>query len=345
MKTLPFKSSLILAILMFILPGCLNIQFITDVHRDGSISQMIVFEGDSTEITKARFALMNEPDWKKEWTRIDKEKSKLVVTKEFRSVKELNASMNPADTSLLLIRVNSTLDKKFRWFFTRFTFEETIQRANPFIGLNYKDFLNEEEIRLISMNDDNRKADPKYDSVSYKATEKKFEDYLLRSMYEDFYQQVTSILKEDKSLSLTPEELAQNKENIYHFLMDSTQGDRPEAILDGFGRIFKSQAFQVIKEKYLDRFDEFAQKLSFYQESSDDSYKFNIRMPGLLLQTNSTKIEGSQANWEIGYYEFFFRSYTMKAESRVVNAWAFIVAGIILLAALAGFVILFRRKR
>lgn len=358
MKKSFFKTSLILAILFLMMPGCLNIWFTTDIHPDGSIGKTIVIEGDSAEIVDVHLALMNEPGWKKEWTKIEgdknnpngstednKDKFKLTLSREFKSVQELNKSMNPADTNVFTIRTNSTLHRKFRWFFTRFVYEETILNANPFKKLNYHDFLSEEEVRLICMTDEAREADPKYDSVIYKQTDKRYEEYLFRSMYEDFYERLLPILNEDKSLTLTVQELDNKKETIYHFLIDSTKGDSPEAILDGFGKVLQNPAIEVIKSKYINRFDGFSRKLAFYLESSDDSYKFNIRMPGLLLSTNSNKIEGSATNWEVTFDDFFFRDYTMTAESRMVNTWAFILAGLILLAAMAGLYSVARRKR
>ncbi len=345
MKSITFKTSLILAILFLAMPGCLTIWFTTDVHPDGSIGKNIVFEGDSAEIVDVQLALIKSGDWKKEWSKIEKDKWKMTISKEFKSVNDLNSITNPPDSNLLGIRINSTLQRKFRWFFTRYIYEETILMANPFITLDYRKFLTDEEVRLIRLTDDGRKADPKYDSLNYKKTEKKFENFLFRNMYEDFYQRLYSILVEDKSLTLSKQQLDGNKENIFEYLIDSIKGDNSEDILTGFEKVLHHPDIQVIKSKYLSRFDEFQKKMKFYQSSSDDSYKFNIRMPGLLLGTNSSKIEGSTLNWEVTYYDFYFFDYTMKAESRMVNAWAFIVAGLILLAAIGGFVSLIRKKR
>ena len=351
------KTSLILAILFLMMPGCLNIWFTTDVHPDGSIGKTIVFEGDSAEIVDVHLALMKETDWKREWTKVEgdksnpkaskednKDKYKLTLSREFKSVQALNTSMNPADTNLLTIRTNSTLDRKFRWFFTRYIYEETVINANPFKALSYHNFLSEEEMRLICLTDNARASDPKFDSVSYKVTEKKFENFLYRSMYEDFYQCLVPILNEDKSLTLTIQELENKKDLIYNYLVDSIKGDKPAEILEGFEKVLNNPAIEIIKSKYLSRFDRFSKKMAFYLESSDDSYKFSIRMPGLLLATNSAKIEGSATEWEVSFNDFAFKDFTMKAESRMVNTWAFIVAGFILFAAFAGLFVAIRRK-
>ncbi len=340
-----WKTSLILGILILILPGCLDIWITTNINRDGSISQIIVFQGDSTEITEVPFALMKEGDWKREWTKPEKDKYKLVVTKEFKSVKELNQTMNPADTNLQVVRINSTLSRKFRWFFTRYVYEQTALTANPFKELDYHNYLNEEEIRLLSKKEDDRKEDPGFDSIAFKDTEKRFDDFIYGGMFENFYRTLTSILSEDKSLTLTKQNLDTQKDLIYRYLIDSTKGETPGEILEGFGQVVNHSDIQTIRTKYLSRFDSFQQKLKFHEAASDDNYNFAVRMPGLLLQTNSPKIEAAETGWELSYYDFFFKDYRMTAESRVVNTWAFIVAGLILLVALVSLIVTLIRKR
>lgn len=350
MKTLKFKNlrwkiSLTLGLVMFTLPSCLDIWITTQIQPDGSLEQTIVFQGDSTEIANVNFSFINETDWKKEWTKPEKDKYKLVVSKKFKSVKELNKTMNPADTNLQVIRINATLHRKFRWFFTRYVYSETALEANPFHGLNYHDYLTDEDIRLLALTEEARKTDPGYDSIKYKVTDKNFEEYLFRSMYEDFHRDLLTILSEDKSFTLSRKELDGNKDAIFRFLIDSVKDDKTDDLLNAVGKVVKHPDIETIRTKYSARFDNFQKKMAFYGSSSDDNYKFAIRLPGLLLQSNSQKIKGAEAAWDLTYNDFFFKDYTMTAESRKVNAWAFIVAGLVVLFALGSLVAAGFRKR
>jgi hypothetical protein len=344
MKNAPWKTGLIIGIMILIMPGCLDEWITTQIHPDGSLTQIIVFQGDSADVANPPFAFMKDEGWKKEWSKPEKDKFKLVMTKDFKSVEDLNKAMNPADTSLKLIRVNSTLHKKFRWFFTRFVYEETVLKTNQYSVPDYKTYLTEPQIKLLALTEEMRKNDPEKDSL-YKLAENRFEDYIIRSMYEDFYSQLLKILKEDKSLTMSQQDLDTKKEEIYRYLVDSTKGDSMENIIDGFSMVTKYPDLQIIKSKYKDRFEGFEKRMNFYLSTSDDSYKFTIRMPGLLLQTTSPEIKGSETNWQPSYMDFFFRDYTMTAESRMVNTWAFIVAGLVLLIALIGLVTLVLKKK
>jgi hypothetical protein len=345
MKNSTLKISLVLVIMALIMPGCLDIWITTQVNSDGSLVKTLAFQGDSAEIAEVRFACLKEEGWKQEWSKPEKDKHKLQISKEFKSVKELNESMNPADTTRLVIRTNSVLHRKFRWFFTRYVYEETVLQANPFRRLDYHKFLSDDELRLIGLQEESREADPEYDSLKYKETEKRFEDFLLRSMYEDFHQTLLSVLNDDHSLKLTAEEVNSRKEEIFHFLVDSVKGDSPEEILTGIGKKLNTTDIELIKNNHLNRFDGFRQRMEFFNVTNDDNYKFATRLPGILLETNSTKIEGAQAGWDLSYYDFFFRDYRMTAESRMVNSWAFIVAGMVVLAALGGMAVSLRNRR
>jgi len=341
-----WKISLILGILVLIMPGCLDIWITTQILPNGSIKQTIQFQGkDSAEIADANFAFLKEGDWKREWTKPEKEKFQLTISKDFKSVDELNALMNPADTNKHLIRINASLQRKFRWFFTRYIYNETVLMSNPFNSLDYHKYLSDEDIKMICLTDENRKNDPGYDSVRYKATENRFEDYLFRSMYEDFYRELQSVISDDQSLTLSIQELDSKKDTMFRYLIDSVKNDGTDDLLQGVGQVINHPDIQVIRQKYLNRFDGFRKKMEFYNSTSDDSYKFSIRMPGLLLQTNSQKIEGSDTGWELTYYDFFFKDYTMTSESRMVNKWAFIVAGLVLLIAVGSLFAALMRKR
>jgi len=90
----------------------------------------------------------------------------------------------------------------------------------------------------------------------------------------------------------------------------------------------------------------FQAKLDFFNECMDDNYHFTINMPGLLVETNSDKIESSRLGWEVDFFDFYFRGMLMQAQSRIVNTWAFIVAGLIVFLLLSGLIWnLFRKTR
>jgi hypothetical protein len=60
-------------------------------------------------------------------------------------------------------------------------------------------------------------------------------------------------------------------------------------------------------------------------------YKEEVQLPGLITGTNSSIIKGNQVSWQVESSSFFITDFEMYAESRVINNWAFVVAGIVVL--------------
>ena len=52
-------------------------------------------------------------------------------------------------------------------------------------------------------------------------------------------------------------------------------------------------------------------------------------MPGQLITTNTTLHEGETPYWKIDAYRLLPGDYTLEAQSRVPNIWAFIVTGLL----------------
>jgi len=55
-------------------------------------------------------------------------------------------------------------------------------------------------------------------------------------------------------------------------------------------------------------------------------------MPGLITGTNSAMLAGNQVAWDLFPMAFLLEDYTMEVESRVLNVWAFVLSGLVILA-------------
>ena len=62
-----------------------------------------------------------------------------------------------------------------------------------------------------------------------------------------------------------------------------------------------------------------------------ESFRMETSMPGLITGTNSTTLTGSQVSWDVFPMAFLLENYAMTVESRVVNIWAFVLSGLVLL--------------
>lgn len=346
MKTKTLLMTSALSSLLLFLPGCLDIYLTTQLFPNGEVEKTIVIKGDSTDIPNAPFFFMQDSGWSRKWTEGDEEgKKNLVLSRHFRSVRELNKAMNPPDTTLMTIRVQSTLKRQFRWFFTYLEYSETILRADPFKTHDWREFLTEEELRLIKISDEEkRKADPGYNEDLYKKTEENYLKFIMRSTFDSFMNSLKLALASGTGNQNLDRLLSSHREDLFQYLVDSTKSDDADSLLMALDNYFNTKEFSQLSERNPEPFLQFNDKTEFNSSLGVNSYKFIIRMPGLLMKTTSTQIQGVESRWELAYEDFYFDDYTMSCESRIINKWAFWVAGAILLLALGSFVLaVFRR--
>jgi hypothetical protein len=86
-------------------------------------------------------------------------------------------------------------------------------------------------------------------------------------------------------------------------------------------------------------------KQEFFLSLDTDSYANEIIMPGLILDTNASTVEGNKAVWKFKGNRLFWENYVMRVESRVVNTWAIWTTAGLLLAGLAGLLVASIRRK
>lgn len=331
--------------LLFVLPGCLDIYFTTEIKPNGEISKTVVFEGDSSEILNAYFPFMEDESWDREWIYIDKDKSKLILSKTFKNAKQAGLDLNP-DDSIPMIRFQPELKKKFRWFFSYYEYTDLLLATNPFNKIDWREYLTEDEVDLIPMDQEDMESDPRYIKEDFETAEKRLEDYLLNSGFEEFFQLFIQALRNTDGISLKEEDVVIRKQELFKLAVDADDNDSVEGILASFFGILDSTDVSKIGAQNMGILEYFDQKLDFFEEVFDDNLHFTIRMPGLLISTNSDQIEGNSLSWEVDSFDSFLKDYPMTAESRIVNIWAFVVAGIALAILLFSLIwSVFRRKK
>ena len=335
---------LIIPLLLLPLQGCLDIYLTTEILPNGQIVKTIVIEGDSTSILDSYIPVLNNETWESEWFVVDDDKQKLVLTKTFKNDKEFNIDMNPQD-SMPAVRVTADLKRRFRWFFTYLDYKETLLPSNPFNKLNWEDYMTTDEVELIAMDEEERELDPRFNNAFYKQTEQKFEDYMYRSGFEEFYVLFVKAIMETTNSMIKVAELEKHKEEIFQYALNETNFEELENLIEAFEAILGTDKVRSVNTNNPENIIYFNNKLDFFNECMDDNYIFTIKMPGLLVETNSNEIEGSNLSWEVDFFDFYFIGLTMQAQSRIVNIWAFIVAGgVILILLLSMIWNIFRQK-
>jgi len=325
---------LTLLIMIMVLSACEhNVYMETTVHEDGSLDKTIILEtGDTTKnfvgigpgsgwtmMTHAIEDTANENKDDKKWN--------VTYQKKFVSAEEANAALAaPADT---LFRVSSKFDKKFRWFYTYLNYSDTYHTINR-MTLPPDDYVAQEDYAFIDRLPAEGTTISKADSLYLTELHKKiFDIYGVRAIYEAHYSLNEKLIRESGLEDRWLDTLKYHKENIYQQLVknQNVSEDFMYKSIDSLGIPFPM-------EKMRSRYDELYKledaKTNFINHASEGKYTHTINMPWNVVYTNADSVSVNQLIWSPPAIKFLLKDYTMYAEARKVNYWAFAVSLLVL---------------
>ena len=70
-------------------------------------------------------------------------------------------------------------------------------------------------------------------------------------------------------------------------------------------------------------------------DRAEGEYVNTVVMPGVIIATNASEVRGTTVVWRFTHEHLALMDYPMHVESRVINLWAIIVTGLVVLSALA----------
>ena len=333
-----------LVLLVLSSPGCLEVETTTRVNADGTIHRSVEISADSTTLASGDYPVALRGRWDSMITRDGKKKARLKASQTFPDVDALNAAIRGEPGRTLEFR--ATLEEQFLWFTTTFRYEETLARFYPFDLIPITDFVSPHEIDLFLHHGMEEEPYPTPgDSLALDDASDRFNEWEQRNRLEAFFQVLTTGVERAGDPQLTPERLASKKEEFYRLAIeekvpsDVHQLQKKAAVL--FGEAPVGRAVEANQEA----FDEYDRKVQFLGSVATAGLKSHVEMPGLITDTNAPAIEGSRVSWQDFKDYCYLRDYSMWVESRVINWWAIVLTGVVLMALVALFAVSAVRRR
>ncbi len=329
---------------MFVLPGCLDLGVDTTVNPDGSSDRTISMGLQSKTVPAEAFPRPSGEGWKIDWSQDTGRGGGYTYTasKHFATPEDLMREYNESsDTSVM--RVGISLSKRFEWFYTYYEYRELYGKKHPPYRVPVSAYLTDEELRRYSRGEEN-------DSLTAKL--KRWED---RNLFEAVYDAMAAAAEQLRDPALPVSLLAQHKEELASLVQekkpeeDSTEtqpgGKKRDDVAEALQKmaaILKTQAVFRLRPAIDTAIVHIVEADAKYK--TPDSWNCTLRMPGLLVETDGTGVEGNRISWKFKTGQLRFGEYEMNAVSRVANGWAFILTGLGLLVLLVAGFFRFRRR-
>ena len=330
-------------ILAIAFSSCRELTISTVVNKDGSFIRIVTVTGDSADV----FRPLNLPytvdnTWNKE-VAIDTNNDNnyiLTYTKLYKNSDIINQEISQDTGWRKKLHRTINVTKQFVFFYSYLNYTETIKASNPFTLIDYNDYITKEDLlwlgghKIAVNSSDSNRIDQAVD---------KAEAYLCEALTEEVITIFKIGLEQLNDPDISPVMAENYRDSIFNgfnrWELESTLD-----FVDSLAIWAKNDKVCKLKEISHTAYMELDSKIQFLEKMLDnENYKVTVKMPGILTETNSPSAEGNLVSWNVNTYSFLFEDTTMEVESRIINKWMFVLAGIILLL-LIGLTIFKSRK-
>ena len=335
-----FKYCILAAIAALMVTSCdKNVTMVTEINRDGTCARQ-VSTGDD--------CLLDDESWEEVAAQDTADQKMITLRRSFSSVEEMAA--NPIlSVCGEPVRSEASLQKRFKWFYTDYTFTETFAGWGDHFDIPITKYLSQDEASFmwtgypnltegmtgIDMID---KLDEIQERLEYWEYAIVFNCYckLITNHYEDI---VNPPVNREVFISLRDSIVDYGVKNGYDEFSEIRILLKDYFKSDAFNVFYSSKKNDDVKDEYDSEFESYFGPVS---EIIVLKAPYCLKMPGRVTDAG----RGTLADGVIQYrFEGGFLvpgDYTITASSRVVNVWAFILSAAVIILALAS--LLYRKK-
>lgn len=286
----------------------------TKINSDGTCERTIFVK--SVSDTSSSFPVPTDKSWE---SRIENDSVKekfYVACKKFDDVNQMNNEYRRTGK----IGIDIKYEKKFRWFYTYFNYQETYKSYFPFKNIALDSFLTKEEYAQYEKKD------------TSKVLKERLDEFEMRNTFEEFYGQLIDSVKSLNDPMLPVNVFLAKKDDFFNRRVDFFKNNRDniedqEKILGLKFRDKLGRQIDGIKKSLTSKYE--------FMSGVDGKYLNEVVMPGIILNTNANTVEGNKVSWKLDEKYFCYTDYSMTVESRIANTWATYATGAVLIIIVA----------
>ena len=346
MKTTNIVAALFVAL---IVASCgTDYRMVTTLNRDGSAIREVYAKGDSAfmsgNISSNPYLFDIKSGW--EIVRLDsamkynffgkEERFNVKVSRSASSIDLFSKELSYDEDKKPFTAPEESLTKRFRWFYTNYTFTGIYKKLNYNTPVSIDKYLSKEEQNLwtrgnfsiysvmngIEMND------------LLSEIEEKFLDWYYRNCFEI---SLNCIKKLSGEIIIETD-----KDNIYDLIVEQKpEGDiSPERVCKALDSYYRTTHFTELYKKSENNIDQEFERATSIVNIINNTISYELIVPGRVLFSNSPVVDSNTLTWKVDGIRILFDDYTLTAEYRVANRWVFILSGLILITAIVSVALL-----
>jgi hypothetical protein len=236
-------------------------------------------------------------------------------------------------------KVKHSLDTKFRWFYSYYTYKETYPKIKTGFEVPIEKFMTKEEAMFwFTGKPDVLKGMNGIEIAEYmKRLESDYDKWFQHNSWNDEYKVLILNYDKIKNKPVSKEKLIALRDSVFQINAGS---DKDFQMMEKLNQFFKTTAFSVLWEGKNSPMTKFEDNYkSALVDLVEHTVSYKLMLPGTVIQSGDAIIHGDTLCWNLTGYRMIPGDYTLEAQSRKANVWAFILTGIVLMVAVGGLVL------
>lgn len=236
------------------------------------------------------------------------------------------------------MNVKYHLEKKFRWFYTYYTYTETYPKINTNFKTPIDSFMTKEEANYWFAGEPNIYKGMNGIEIreAIGSLEEKYDHWFAKNLWDNAFDVLLANYDLMRNPPVAPDSLAKCKEVIFDSKVKDDKDFDMEKVLNGY---FKTKAFSIYwetKDSPLKKHEKDFEEQAFVALFGK-AFNYRLCMPGRITPKENLVLNGDTLTFKLTAYRMIYSDYVIQGESRKTNTWAFIVSGLILVLAVGSF--------
>ena len=335
-----------------------NVRMHTIIHEDGWIERQITYStimsqemrdslwsGDNVCWAEPVPECLNIDAFMGSHTDVEGDTVTTTFSRSFRSPEEM-CEQTPLQLNGRHLQSSAKLEKKFRWFYTEYYYEETFNTVADTFKLPATNYADQDVISYWFTGQPNLLEGLNGSEASEKISKMEpfvtqwFNDNLFKMCFDYIVSHYDSI----QNPPVDKEQFVALQDSLAKSLLKNGNINEKDAT-EEFEKFFQSNAYAPFFDDKTPLGQGLSEELSKKLNIFWFSVPYTLEMPGMILNPGTGIIMDGIIHYSLTGERLIPGDYTITAVSRVTHVWAFVVTILIVLAAIFLFIYQGRRKK
>ena len=336
-----------------------NVQLHTTIHEDGRCDREVTYHtvmskeerdslwgGDNVAWAYPLPECVNTDAFMGSHTDVDGDTVTTTFSHSFRTPEEM-CKMTPLNLNGNRIQSKAKLEKKFRWFYTEYTFTETFNTVADTFKIPVSDYADKDVISYWFTGQPNLMQGLTGAEVAQRIDTMGtwVDKWVNANLYQSVFEYMVDNYDSIPNPPLSKERFVELRDSVYSYIISKNNNALDIDIPNAYKEFFHSDAYAAFFDDEAPLGEGLSDKISTQLNIFSFDVPYILSMPGTVWNPGTGVIKDGDIYYQLTGERLIPGDYTITATSRVTHVWAYIVTFLIIALLVVLFIATFVYKR